>query len=85
MAEYQLVIYALRGCKYCSAAVEFVTNRNLAHVVVYLDDYNSRQEVKRQYNHPTWPIILNHEGESVRKIGGYTDLVREWRETTTER
>lgn len=74
----QLTIYAVRGCKYSNAAVEFARNRSLDHEVRYLDTAKARVEIRGRYNHKTWPVIVEVTGAGERLVGGYQQLVTMW-------
>lgn len=80
MKQLSLLIYAVRGCKYCNAALTFARNREIVHEVKYLDSFDVREEKKKLHGHRSWPIILdNSDPNNLVLIGGYTELVKLWR------
>lgn len=85
MDTQELIIYGVRGCRFCSAAINFAMVRGIPHTVVFCDDIETRKRVKLKYGHNTWPIIISPSTaiESEDKlIGGYTDLIAVYQEST---
>lgn len=70
-AEPPVKIYIKRGCPYCRAAIDLVTERNIAFTKIdYSDDHDLRRAIRGQTGRKTSPHIFIH-GKS---IGGYDEL-----------
>ena len=70
-AEPPVKIYIKRGCPYCRAAIDLVTERNIHFAQIdYSDDHDLRRAIRGQTGRKTSPHIFIH-GKS---IGGYDEL-----------
>lgn len=72
------IIYAKSYCVYCKKAIAFLSNRNINHIIVYLDKICDGDEIHSKLklitNQNTVPyIFLNGKF-----IGGYSDLIKEF-------
>ena len=71
------IIFMKDDCPYCVNAVELLKSKGLDyHSIVFRSDQNDiLSEVKDAYQWSTVPIIVSREGDHIKLIGGYTDLV----------
>ncbi len=75
--KMRYVLFVKEECPYCVKAVELLEEKNLSFkkVVFDADQENVLTEVKDAYDWKTVPMIFYKNGNLVKFIGGYTDLV----------
>lgn len=66
----KFTVYTLEGCPYCIKSKDLLRSFNFpfSEIIVHRQD---KDEIKRQFNHKSFPIIYDNKGEF---IGGYQDL-----------
>ena len=71
------IIFMKDDCPYCVDAIELLKSKCLSYksIVFNEDQDNILSEVKDAYQWNTVPIIVSRNGDNIKLIGGYTDLV----------
>tara|TARA_Y100000310_G_scaffold133860_1_gene132820 strand:+ start:338 stop:592 length:255 start_codon:yes stop_codon:yes gene_type:complete len=77
MNEMRFVVFIRRGCPFCINAENTLREKNKDFKIV---DFNDDQitilkEIQDMYNWKTVPMIFRREGNDIKFIGGYSDLV----------
>lgn len=68
-------VYAKTDCPFCKKAISLFEESKLPFIVVVVDkNLQFLEEIKQQTGHKTVPIILEHEQNFVKLIGGSDDL-----------
>ena len=67
-------LYVRDDCGFCKRAVEFMTKHDIEHVTCSETGPQLIEEMKKKYDWPTVPIIIEVDGENETLIGGYTDM-----------
>ena len=73
----KFVVFRRDNCPFCDSAVDFLKEKNKDFKIV---DFNDDQitilkEIQDMYNWKTVPMIFRREGNDIKFIGGYSDLV----------
>ena len=86
MKNNKIVIYSKKDCIYCQKAIKLLKSINVKYDEIKLNIENKEHvewidELKRMYNHHTFPFITvklynSNNGIEDRFIGGYIDLER---------
>jgi|10_taG_2_1085330.scaffolds.fasta_scaffold36202_5 glutaredoxin len=77
-------IWGKRSCPYCQKAQQLFVERQLPHMVYFLDEnLPLLQEVKKNFNWDTVPLIVEQKGDGTRQfLGGHDDFVKYLEELT---
>ena len=72
------ILFTKDGCSFCSNAVDFLKNKQLDFSVI---DFSPEQEsvlieIKKAHDWPTVPMIFTRNGQDIKFIGGYSDLLK---------
>ena len=68
-------VYVKTDCSFCKKAVALLEESKLPFIVVVTDKNEEfLNEIKQQTGHKTVPIILEHDDNNVRLIGGSDNL-----------
>lgn len=68
-------IYVKTDCDYCKKAVFLLQQSKLPFIVIVVDNnLEFLTEIKQQIGQQTVPIILEHQAQNVKLIGGCDDL-----------
>ena len=69
-------VYMTTGCPYCKKAVTLLLNKKKSFSVTVLDnDIETLQELKKQYNWQTVPLIVaKTKDDKELFLGGFSDL-----------
>ena len=68
-------VYVKTNCPFCKKAVSLLEEKNIPFIVIVVDKNEEfLEEIKRQTNHQTIPIILEHTKNGTKFIGGSDDL-----------
>lgn len=77
-------VYAKTDCTFCKKAIFLFEQSRLPFIVVVVDkNLEFLEEIKQQTGHKTVPIILEHEQNAVKLIGGSDDLENYLKENKT--
>lgn len=71
-----LILFVLRGCPYCNAAIELVKKHKITNKLVYVNDMQ-KDFYKQKHKMQTFPQIFYRTSENSKSqtlIGGYDDL-----------
>jgi glutaredoxin len=72
------ILFTKKSCPFCTKAVDFLEQTKADYSEVVFDQDQEQkvlQEIKDAYEWSTVPMIFSREGNSIKFIGGYTDLV----------
>tara|TARA_Y100000310_G_scaffold334958_1_gene415857 strand:- start:1199 stop:1468 length:270 start_codon:yes stop_codon:yes gene_type:complete len=68
-------VYGITDCPACLRACADLMEANLEYVFIETDfAKNYRDELKEQYEWPSFPIVLTRTAKETLIIGGYTEL-----------
>ena len=76
MKYYQ--VYVKTDCGFCKKTIDLMKSRADKFVLVALDMAPDEvvASIKRNFNHDTFPIILQVEGDKIRMVGGYAEITQ---------
>ena len=71
------IIFCTPTCPFCIKAVDLFEERNLEYNKVSFNDdqLETLSQIKKAYDWKTVPMIFEREGNIIKFVGGYTDLV----------
>ena len=78
-------MWGKRSCPYCQKAQQLFLEKQLPHLVYFLDeDVSLLQKVKNNFNWSTVPLIVEQRRDGSREfIGGHDDFVKYLEEINT--
>jgi len=73
------ILFVKESCTYCTMAVQLLEEKNLSYKSIAFepDQETVLQEVKEAYAWNTVPMIFYRNGNLIKFVGGYTDLLKE--------
>lgn len=73
------ILFVKGECPYCTMALRLLEERNLNYKLIKFeaDQKTILQEMKDAYDWTTVPMIFYRNGNLIKFVGGYTDLLKE--------
>lgn len=71
------ILFVKRDCPFCVQAEELLNERDLSFSLVNFkeDQDDVLQQIKNAYGWKTVPMVFARSDDSIKLVGGYTDLV----------
>jgi len=72
------ILFAKKECPFCIKAEDLLKTHDLNYSMVNFQEDQSDilQEIKNAYDWGTVPMIFARDADSIKFVGGFTDLVR---------
>lgn len=67
-------LYVRDDCGFCKRAIQFLTEHKIEHVACSETGTQLIEEMKKKYDWPTVPIVIEVDDTKETLIGGYTDM-----------
>ena len=81
MSDEKYIVYVKTACPFCKKAEDLLIEKEVSHFIVPFDTQpEALDHMKWAYSHKTVPIIFKREGDDIKFIGGYSDLVKHFYE-----